>query len=162
MRQPLPRIVVIVYFCKLFGHSPVYSCILIRVTFIRFSLWLTVKLQIIDYALSCVDREVVILKPRQEEALMHLHNGICCTLAVSTVHVRLQNWSAYQFFSWTVLCWLFHHLCFWWLGRLLAGLQKSSTENSNTVKRLVVFLLCVFPCYVIVWFYGLFYGKMCE
>ena len=82
---------VIVYFYKLFGHSSVYSCILIRVTFIRFSLWLTVKLQIIDYALSWVDQEVVILKPRQEEALMHLHNGICCTLAVSTVHVRLQN-----------------------------------------------------------------------
>ena len=91
MRQPLPRIVVIVYFCKLFGHSPVYSCILIRVTFIQFLLWLTVKLRIIDYALSCVDREVVIPRPRQEEALMHLHDGICCTLSISTVHVRVQN-----------------------------------------------------------------------
>ena len=64
---------VIVYFCKLFGHSPVYSCILIRVTFIQFSLWLIVKLQLIDYSLSRDDREVVILKPRQEEPLMHLH-----------------------------------------------------------------------------------------
>ena len=89
MHQPLPRIVVIVYFCILFGHSPVYPCILICVTFIRFSLWLTVKLQIIDYALSFVDWEIVILKPRKEEALMYLHNGICCTLslAFSTVHV---------------------------------------------------------------------------
>ena len=95
MHQTLPRIVVIVYFCKLFGHSLVYSCILIHATFNRFSLWLTVKLQIIDYALSCIDREVVILKPRQEQALMYLHNGICCTLAVSTIHVRLQNCAGY-------------------------------------------------------------------
>ena len=41
----------------------------------------TVKLHLIDYAISCIDREVVILKPRQE-ALMHLHNSICCTLVV--------------------------------------------------------------------------------
>ena len=39
------------------------------------------------YALLRIDREVVILKLGQEEALMHHHNGICCMLAVSTVHV---------------------------------------------------------------------------
>ena len=46
------------------------------------------------YALSRIDQEVVILKPMQEAALMHLHNGVCCMLAVYTVSVRLQNLSA--------------------------------------------------------------------
>ena len=149
MHQPLPWIVVIIYFCKLFGHSPVYSCILIRLMFLQFLLWLLMKLHLIDYALSRVDWEVVILKPRQE-ALMQLQNGTCCTLAVQPFMFNFKI-EAHQFFSRTECCVGYFTICV--PNDYAGGSLVCRSESSNTVKWLVLF-----PCYVIVWFYG----KMCE
>ena len=78
------------------------------------------------YALSCIDQVVIILKPRQEETLMHLHNGTCCMLAASTIHVELQNLGAPVLQLNGVFCWLFHRLCPWWLARSFTWLQKPS------------------------------------
>ena len=79
MRQSLPRIVVIVYFCKLFGHSPVYSCNLIRVTFIRFSLWLTVgcKLSIVHFqwrSQKYLSTEASVFARREKFCSLIIHN----------------------------------------------------------------------------------------
>ena len=79
MRQlPLPRFWVIIYVCKLLGFSSifsVYSCILICVIS-EAAPWLLNRCMAF-----CMLTERSLFKLRQEEALMHPYNGVCCMLA---------------------------------------------------------------------------------
>ena len=90
MRQPLPRIVVIVYLCKLFGHSPVHSCILIRVMFIWFLLWLIDHLKWVWlwHIHPCHSRHVGVHKCIVVIERNHLHS---CTVMWKTLSLNHHN-----------------------------------------------------------------------
>ena len=82
-----------------------------------------------------------LLKTRQEEALMHLYNGVCCMLAALPFSIRLQCWSTPVLQLNGVLCWWLHPLCSWSSLVWSLGYRRLQKSSIN-IQQPRVFLLC--------------------
>ena len=94
---------IIIYFCKLLGCSLVYSCILICVTFLRFFLWLSVKLHrgyMPFHALT--ERSLYLSQGKKKlRCTSTMVYAVCWQLLLFMFNLKIK---VCQLFSWTEHC----------------------------------------------------------